>query len=128
MPDASARIALLTHAPTDLSMLASARAQLPDDFPAVAGHDLQRLQGDTDDDGNPRRTLAGLLRGELAGAGVIVLRVLGNLGAVAGFPELLRTVRAEGRHLIVLSGAGEPDAELAAASTAPADVQQQALA
>ncbi|MBP0599433.1 cobaltochelatase subunit CobN [Herbaspirillum sp. LeCh32-8] len=121
-------IALLTHAPTDLSMLASARGQLPEDFPAVAGYDLQRLQSETDDDGNPLRTLADLLRGELAGAGVIVLRVLGRLSAVAGFPELLRAARAEGRHLIVLSGAGEPDAELAAASTAPADVQQQALA
>lgn len=127
MPEAT-RIALLTHAPTDLSMLASARAQLPADFPAVAGYDLQRLQSDTDEEGNPRRTLADLLRGELAGAAVIVLRVLGRVGAVAGFPELLRTARVEGRHLIVLSGAGEPDAELAAASTAPADVQQQALA
>nr|WP_198980788.1 cobaltochelatase subunit CobN [Herbaspirillum sp. ASV7] len=122
------RIVLLTHAPTDLAMLESAQAQLPADFPAVAGYDLQGLQADIDEQGHPRRTLAAMLRHELAGADVIVLRVLGRLGAVAGFPELLRMARQEGRQLIVLSGAGEPDAELAAASTAPADVQQQALA
>ncbi|EJN06952.1 cobaltochelatase subunit CobN [Herbaspirillum sp. YR522] len=124
---APARIVLLTHASTDLSMLASARLQLPADFPVVAGHDLQQLQ--SADDGAPaRQGLAALLRGPLAGAEVIVLRVLGRLGAIAGVGELVRVARSQGRHLIVLSGAGEPDAELAAASTAPIDVQQQALA
>ncbi|QJQ01610.1 cobaltochelatase subunit CobN [Herbaspirillum rubrisubalbicans] len=128
MSDALARIVLLTHAPTDLAMLAAARGQLPADFPPVAGYDLQGLQAHTDEDGQPLRTLAALLRTELAGAQVIVLRILGRLGAVSGFPELLRLARAQGRQLIVLSGTGEPDAELAATSTAPADVQQQALA
>lgn len=125
------RIVLLTHAPSDLSLLESARHQLPGDFAPVAGIDLQALQGmqdEGDQPDQPRRTLLTLLRGELAGAEVIVLRVLGRLAAVAGFPELLRLARQEGRHLLVLSGTGEPDPELAAASTAPADVQQQALA
>ncbi len=128
MHESMARIVLLTHAPTDLALLAAARAQLPADFPTVAGYDLQALQSGSDEQGQPLRTLATLLRAELASAQVIVLRVLGRLGAVAGFPELLRAARAEGRHLIVLSGTGEPDAELAAASTAAPDVQQQALA
>ncbi|QDD65054.1 cobaltochelatase subunit CobN [Herbaspirillum seropedicae] len=128
MSEPLARIALLTHAPTDLAMLATARAQLPADFPAVAGYDLQRLQAADHDQASHWPSLASLLRGELAAVQVIVLRVLGRLGAVQGFPEMLRVVRAEGRQLIVLSGTGEPDPELAAASTAPADVQQQALA
>ncbi|QNB07790.1 cobaltochelatase subunit CobN [Herbaspirillum frisingense] len=122
------QIVLLTHAPTDLAMLAAARSQLPADFPPVAGYDLQGLHADTDEHGQPRRTLADMLREELSAAQVIVLRILGRLGAVNGLPELLRVARAEGRQLILLSGTGEPDAELAAASTAPVDAQQQALA
>ncbi|NUT61829.1 cobaltochelatase subunit CobN [Herbaspirillum sp. C9C3] len=122
------RIVLLTHAPTDLALLAAARSQLPSDFAPLAGHDLQALQSRTDEQGQPLRTLATLLRSELASAQVIVLRVLGRLGAVSGVGELLRVARAQGRHLILLSGTGEPDAELAAASTVAADVQQQALA
>jgi cobaltochelatase CobN len=122
---ANARIVLLTHASTDLAMLASARLQLPADFPAVAGYDLQQLQRADDD---APQGLAELLRGPLAATEVIVLRVLGRLGAIAGVGELVRQARSQGRQLIVLSGAGEPDAELAAASTAAIDLQQQALA
>lgn len=127
MPDiAPPRMILLTHAGTDLALLASARSQLPADFPVIAGHDLQRLQMAEDEP--DAGTLSQLLHTELLTARVIVLRVLGRLAAVPGFPELSRAARVAGCHVIVLSGTGEPDPELAAASTAPADVQQQALA
>ena len=43
---APARIALLTHASNDLTVLQQAQAQLPDGFGAVAGVNLQALESD----------------------------------------------------------------------------------
>ena len=114
------RIALLTHAPSDLGILHHALTQLPPDFPRTHGVNLQALEHDAD--------LNALLSGELAGVEIIILRVLGRLGSVPGFGALLRHAQAGGRHLIAVSGAGEPDAELAAVSTVAPDVQQQVLA
>jgi len=118
-----ARIALLTHASTELAMLNHALTQLPADFPATIGINLQNLAGESGES-----SMSALLQGELAEADIIVLRILGRLGSVAGFAELLRHAQAQGRHLIALSGTGEPDAELAAVSTVPADILRQALA
>src|SRR5450830_930889 len=118
-----ARIALLTHASTELAMLNHALTQLPADFPATIGINLQNLTGESGES-----SMSALLQGELAEADIIVLRILGRLGSVAGFAELLRHAQAQGRHLIALSGTGEPDAELAAVSTVPADILRQALA
>jgi len=117
---AAARIAVLTHASTDLAILNHALTQLPADFPGTLGINLQGVENDA--------RMGELLQAELADADIIVLRILGRLGSVAGFAELLRHARQRGRHLIALSGTGEPDAELAAVSTVPADVLQQALA
>ena len=39
----TATIALLTHAPSDLSVLLAARLQLPEGFAKVQGVDLQQL-------------------------------------------------------------------------------------
>jgi len=111
-----ARIALLTHASNDLAVLHQACAQLPAGFGPVAGVNLQEQDA------------AGLLDGALRDAGVIVVRVLGRLGGVAGFGELVEKARRQGRHLVVVSGTGEPDPELAAVSTVPAHVLQMALA
>src|SRR5450830_1643986 len=115
-----ARIAVLTHASTDLAILQHALTQLPHDFPATLGINLQGVENEA--------RMSALLQGELADADIIVLRILGRLGSVAGFAELLRHAQRQGRHLIALSGAGEPDAELAAVSTVPADVLREALA
>ncbi|MCK9202575.1 MAG: cobaltochelatase subunit CobN, partial [Gallionella sp.] len=60
-----------------------------------------------------------------ASARIIVLRVLGRLGSVPGFADLVHQAQNQGLHLIVISGTGEPDPELAAASTVSSDVLHQ---
>ncbi|WP_034295014.1 cobaltochelatase subunit CobN [Herbaspirillum sp. RV1423] len=117
---APARIAVLTHASTDLAILHHALTQLPADFPATVGINLQGVESEA--------RMSELLQAELADADIIVLRILGRLGSIAGFAGLLRHAQHRGRHLIALSGAGEPDAELAAVSTVPTDVLREALA
>ena len=115
----SAAIALLTHAPNDLTVLHSALAQLPDDFAAVTGINLQALDSETQ--------MSELLSTQLASARIIVLRVLGSLGGVPGFAELRQQAQCHGQHLIVISGVGEPDPELAAAASVSVDVLHQTL-
>ena len=113
-------IALLTHAPNDLMVLQSAQAQMPDGFSKVAGINLQALESDAQ--------MAELLAHQLASARIVVLRVLGRLGSVPGFADLLRHAKSRQLHLIAISGTGEPDPELAAASTVPSDVLHQVQA
>jgi cobaltochelatase CobN len=119
MTNQGASIALLTHAANDLTVLHSALAHMPADFTQVIGINLQALESDAQ---SPK-----ILIQQLATARIIVLRVLGRLGSVLGFPELLKQVQNKGQHLIVISGTGEPDPELAAASTVPVDVLHQVL-
>ncbi|MGZ5585330.1 MAG: cobaltochelatase subunit CobN [Methylobacter sp.] len=110
-------IALLTHAPNDLMVLQSAQAQMPEDFPEVTCINLQALESDAQ--------MTELLQHQLASANIIVLRVLGRLGSVPGFADLVRHAKNLGHHLIAISGTGEPDPELAAASTVSSDVLHQ---
>jgi len=117
---AGSPIALLTHAPNDLTVLHSALAQMPQEFPPVSGVNLQALESEAQ--------MTALLAHELAAARIIILRVLGRLGSVPGFAELVSQARRQGRHLIAISGTGEPDPELAAVSTVSPAVLQQALA
>jgi cobaltochelatase CobN len=112
-----APIALLTHTPNDLMVLHSALAQMPAGFSRVSGINLQALDNDAQ--------MAELLAHQLAAARIVVLRVLGRLGSVPGFADLVRHAQSSGRHLIAISGTGEPDPELAAASTVPSDVLHQ---
>ncbi len=137
MPDLNTPIALLTHAPNDLMVLQSAQAQMPEGFPEVTGINLQALESDAQ--------MTELLEHQLASANIIVLRVLGRLGSVPGFADLVRHATArdggnvaigrepmrpkkQGLHLIAISGTGEPDPELAAASTVSSDVLHQVQA
>lgn len=120
MPDMNKPIALLTHAPNDLMVLQSALAQMSEGFPQVTGINLQALENDAQ--------MAELLEHQLASANIIVLRVLGRLGSVPGFADLLRQAKSQGRHLIAISGTGEPDPELAAASTVSPAVLHQVQA
>jgi cobaltochelatase CobN len=113
-------IALLTHTANDLTVLHSAIGQLPQDFAAVAGINLQTLENE--------RQITDLLSGQLAATRIIILRVLGRLGGVPGFSELLRHARQHGCYLIAISGTGEPDPELAAVSTVSSTVAEQVLA
>ncbi len=117
---ARGRIALLTHAPNDLVVLHGALAQMPDHFPPVTGVNLQTLESEAQ--------MAALLAHEIATAQIIIVRILGHAGSVPGFAELVRHARDRGRHLIVISGTGEPDAELAAASTVAPQLAQETLA
>ncbi|MDN0083156.1 cobaltochelatase subunit CobN [Crenobacter sp. SG2305] len=116
----SAHIVLLTHAGTDLSALARARALLPDDFAAVEAVNLQSIDG-------PERMDA-LIATTLAEARVLLVRLLGRASAVPGFDALRRDAEAHGRALIVVSGTGEPDPELAALCTVPPALQHEATA
>ena len=116
---APAAIALLTHAPNDLTVLHSALAQLPNGFAQVSGVNLQALESEAQ--------MSESLATQLAPTRIIVLRVLGRLGSVPGFAELLKQARKHGQHLIAISGTGEPDPELAAASTVSVDVLHQVL-
>ena len=106
-----APIALLTHAPNDLTVLHSALAQMPAGFSQVSAVNLQALENDAQ--------MADLLAQQLATARIVVLRVLGRLGSIPGFADLVRHAQSAGRHLIAISGTGEPDPELAAASYSP---------
>lgn len=118
---AHAPMALLTHASNDLTVLHQAQSQLPAGFGAVAGVNLQAL------DAEGGTTMAQLLERDLRSARVIIVRVLGRLGGVPGFSELVEHARRHGRHLIVVSGTGEPDPELAAVSGVSADVLHMTL-
>ena len=109
-------IALLTHTPNDLTVLHHAQTQMPDGFSTIVGVNLQALASETE--------MAALLAHELAAAQIIILRVLGRLGSVPGFAELVRHAQSQGRHLIAVSGTGEPDPELAAVATVSPDVLQ----
>ena len=115
----NALIALLTHAPNDLTVLHSALAQIPADFAQTIGINIQTLQSEAQ--------MSELLNLQLTSARIIVLRILGRLGCVPGFPALLKQVQSSGQHLIIISGMGEPDPELAAASTVSVDVLHQVL-
>ncbi|MCX7100899.1 MAG: cobaltochelatase subunit CobN [Methylobacter sp.] len=117
MFEQQASIALLTHAPTDLLVLQSALLQMPEGFPQLTSQVLQELES--------AEQMVDLLEHQLASALIIVLRVLGRPGSVPGFAELVRYSKSHGRHLIAISGTGEPDAELAAASTVAPDVLHQ---
>jgi len=115
----SASIALLTHTANDLTVLHNAVTQLPKDFTKVIGINLQTLESEA------QKPI--MLIEQLASVRVIVLRVLGGLGSVPGFPELLKHVHSTGATLCIISGTGEPDPDTLAASTVSVDVLQQLL-
>jgi cobaltochelatase CobN len=107
------RIALLSHADTDLLALKRVREGLPADLDVV-GVSLVRLQTD--------EQLSLLLDGTLASARVIVLRLHGELSGLPGFARLRDWAAAQSVRLIVVSGTGEPRPDFARVSTAGLDV------
>ncbi|POZ51468.1 cobaltochelatase subunit CobN [Methylovulum psychrotolerans] len=110
-------IALLSHAPSDLAVLHSALLQMPDRAVQAIAINLQTVADDAE--------MSALLADMLQPVRIIVLRVLGRLGNVPGFSELRRHAQRQGQQLLVISGTGEPDPELAAASTVAVDVLHQ---
>jgi cobaltochelatase CobN len=111
--DGDATIALLAHADTDLLALDRARPTLPPDL-RVAGLSLLHLRSD--------EQMGLWIAGDLAHTPVVVLRLHGELSGVPGFDQLSAHLRAHGRHLVIVSGTGEPRPDFARASTVPLDV------
>jgi cobaltochelatase CobN len=100
-------ILFLTSADTEILAAHRARATLPGEFPAVRA-------------ANPTADPAAAA---LTGVRVVLVRLLGGRRAWPdGFDRLAADCRAAGVPLLAFGGEAEPDAELAAASTAPAGV------
>jgi cobaltochelatase CobN len=107
------RIALLSHADTDLLALRRALPSLPADV-EVSGISLMRLQTE--------EQLSLLLEGDLGRARVVIVRLHGELEGLQGFSRLREWAVTQGVHLVVISGTGEPRADFAAAGTVGLDV------
>jgi len=94
----TAGLVLLSHAETDLLALERARAELPSDFPAVAGHSLLGLAG-------PDALLT--LFGERRSSQLLaVVRIHGTVSSVPGLSDLIGLAHREGWGLVVISGVG----------------------
>jgi len=111
--DSSPVIALLSHADTDLLTLRHARQAMPPEL-RVAGASLLTVR--TDDQ------MQLLVESELGAAKIIVLRLHGDVTSIHGFQRLQRHAESSGARLVVISGTGEPRAELARVSSVPLDV------
>ncbi|HEX3703617.1 MAG TPA: cobaltochelatase subunit CobN [Vicinamibacterales bacterium] len=107
------RMALLSHADTDLLALRHACGALPPDLSAV-GVSLLRIQ--------TGEQLAIVLEGDLAPAQIIVLRLHGELTGVSWFVQLRDWALQRRVHLVVVSGTGEPRSDFARVSTVGLDV------
>jgi cobaltochelatase CobN len=104
-------LVLLTTADTEILAAASALERLPDDFPAVRWANPVAMDDVV-----------------LDSARVVVVRLLGGRSAWAeGFDALRARCVADDVALIALGGEAEPDADLAARSTAPAGAVAQAF-
>jgi cobaltochelatase CobN len=106
-------IAFLTHAGTDLMTLDGARADLPEGI-RVLGLPLGAMASE--------EQMLATLNGELAEAGVVMLRIHGRLEGVPGFEMLRERCRERGQRLAVVSGTGELDPQMAQAGDVPLDV------
>ncbi|AFD24518.1 cobaltochelatase subunit CobN [Deinococcus gobiensis] len=113
-------LALLTHADTDLLNLRAAQDTLPADFGPVTGVALGGIRGEAQ--------MGTLLAGAVGRAEIVLVRVHGKFGAVPGGELLREHARAAGQTLLIVSGTGEPDPELARLSFAPAHTLDTALA
>jgi cobaltochelatase CobN len=112
-------IVLITHAETDLLVLAHAVKSIPADFPRVLGFNLQSI--DRDDN------VEEFLHTRLAGAKILVVRVLGRKTSVSILKELVAHCKRFDLSLIVVSGTGEPDPELTCLSTVDPSVIHETI-
>jgi len=113
-------IVFLTTADTEILALSRAARDLPPGFPPVRAANPAAL-------GDPAALAAFL--DAAAAARVVVVRLLGGKRAFEpGFAALEARCRAAGVPLIACPGDQQPDVDLAAACTAPADVVQTVFA
>ncbi len=108
-------ILFLTTADTEILATHRALSTLPGGFPTVRAANPTANSGDT-------------IVPELGETRVVLVRLLGGRRAwPAGFDQLAADCDAAGVPLLAFGGEAEPDAELAAASTAPAGVVADAF-
>lgn len=112
-------IVFLTHADTDLMTLHRALQFLSEDFPQTLGINLAAVKSEAH--------MAQLLDREIAGAKIIILRILGRPSTIPGFSELVQRVQKQGQHLIIVSGTSDFNPEYAAASTVSPDILLETL-
>src|SRR6266536_4789694 len=111
-------ILFLTTADTEILAVTRAAAMLPEGFPPVRA--ANPASG-----GDPGELVARLLA---EGPGAVLVRLLGGRRAwQGGFDQLAAGCAATGVPLLAFGGEAEPDAELAAASTAPAGTVAEAF-
>ncbi len=113
-------IVFLTTADTEILALSQARRQLPPDFPPVRAANPAALREPA--------ALAAFLD-LVSAARVVVVRLLGGKRAFEpGFDALVTRCRTAGIPLIACPGDPQPDADLAAACTAPPEIVQTVFA
>ncbi len=106
-------VLLLTHADTDLLTLTRAREILPSEL-RVEGLSLMRLQTEEQ---------MTLLADSVAGrARIVIMRLHGELSGVPALDRWQQRCRETHRHLVIVSGTGEPRADFARAGSVPLDV------
>ncbi len=110
----NAQITLFSHADTDCLVIASAKRMLPPEFAVVNAVNLQQIRSE--------EQMQMLLAADQATADIIIVRLLGKIGTVPGFSDLLKHVKQRQTHFAVVSGTGELNPELAAISNVPADL------
>ncbi|MCS7024299.1 MAG: cobaltochelatase subunit CobN [Bryobacteraceae bacterium] len=106
-------LAFLTHADTDLLALSQARTLLPEGL-QVVGISLMSVTDET--------VMQAWLQGKLSEAAAVLLRLHGPPERVPGFDLLASTCRQRGQRLAIVSGTGELDPQMVAASDVPFDV------
>jgi cobaltochelatase CobN len=114
-----AKIVLLTHADSDLLTLQKVVTSLPANFPLVSGLGLQGVEND--------EQMEMLLGNQLSSAEIVIIRLLGTPANVPNFGAMVRQLTDTGKHLIIVSGTGEPNPELACLCTVSAAVLQEVL-
>ncbi len=103
-------IVVLSAADSELANLASARANLPEDFPSLRLANLMNLAHNLSVDLYAESVIAG--------ARLVVVRLLGGLGYWPyGVEQIAATCRENGAALALLPGDDQPDPELLALST-----------
>jgi len=111
---------LLTHADTDLLCLHHAAQRLPAAFGRAEARSLSKITSE--------KQMDSLLSTALGQARLVVLRVLGGMNSVPGFNRLREHIQNTGGRLIAVSGTGQPDPELTAASNVDPDTVHQTTA
>jgi cobaltochelatase CobN len=108
-------IAFLSHAGTDLMTLDRARPDLPAGL-NVLGVALGSVVSD--------EQMLAALNGDLAQAGVVLVRIHGRVESVPALELLRQRCRERGQRLLFISGTGELDPQMAQAGDVPPDVLQ----